>query len=462
MGTPTPDGEIIPKVAVKLDSMLAPRIGFIYDPTQEGRSKIFGHWGRFYEDMPMDINVRAFGGEIQVENLINGSHTRPGTPGYDPNCNVDHGTANPVGTLGMCSDTVPITILGQGTEYVTPGLSGQYTDELILGTEYELLPDFKVGLSYVHRSLPSVIEDISTDGGNTYFITNPGKNFDAQAATLEKQAMQLMASSDPGDQALGALYDYRAKQMEYIKTFDKPVRNYDALQLTLQNRPTKHALIMASYTYSMEKGNYPGLFSTETGQLNPNLTSLYDLPDLMANRYGFMGLDRPHNFKVDGFYAFDLKKAGQLTAGASFRAQSGIAHNALGAHPTYGSGESYLLPRGAEPRSPVTSELDVKVQYGYQLSKTTQLTAFVDIFNLFNQQDQLNVDENYTYDYAVPVVGGTPDDLKHIKAHDGNGYETNQSLTPNPNFLHTGGSNGLITSVQQAPRTIRFGVRLTF
>ena len=29
----------------------------------------------------------------------------------------------------------------------------------------------------------------------------------------------------------------------------------------------------------------------ETGQLDPNLTSLYDLADLMANRYGPMGLE---------------------------------------------------------------------------------------------------------------------------------------------------------------------------
>ena len=36
----------------------------------------------------------------------------------------------------------------------------------------------------------------------------------------------------------------------------------------------------------------------------------------MANRYGPLGLDRPHNLKVDGFYLFDLKKAGQLITGA--------------------------------------------------------------------------------------------------------------------------------------------------
>ena len=30
---------------------------------RNGRSKLFGNWGRFYESIPMDINIRAFGGE---------------------------------------------------------------------------------------------------------------------------------------------------------------------------------------------------------------------------------------------------------------------------------------------------------------------------------------------------------------------------------------------------------------
>ena len=39
--------------------MFAPRIGFIYDPTKEGKSKVFGHYGQFYENVPMDLNVRV-------------------------------------------------------------------------------------------------------------------------------------------------------------------------------------------------------------------------------------------------------------------------------------------------------------------------------------------------------------------------------------------------------------------
>ena len=51
--------------AFKLKNNWAPRAGFIWDVTKNNRSKLYANWGRFYESIPMDINIRAFGGEIQ-------------------------------------------------------------------------------------------------------------------------------------------------------------------------------------------------------------------------------------------------------------------------------------------------------------------------------------------------------------------------------------------------------------
>lgn len=466
-GQTSPEGETVPERAYTLDNLIAPRIGVIYDPTKEGKSKLFGHWGRFYENVPMDLQVRAFGGEITNFTAINGRRLTPASGAYDPNCNVDH-TAGMSGsdlanTLDQCTDRTQQAILGGGFEYVSPNLKGQYTDEFILGAEYEIAADIKVGLNYIHRTLPVVIEDISVDGGNTYLITNPGFDFTKESEELAKQAAELMTSTDPVQKALGAVYASRAASLAGVGKLQKPERNYDALQITATQRPTKQSLLIASYTYSVSKGNYPGLFSTETGQLDPNLTSLYDLPNLMANRYGALGLDRPHNLKVDGFYAFDLKKAGQVVVGASLRAQSGVPHNVLGAHPIYGSGESYLLPRGVAERSPFWTQADVRIAYGYKLSKTRMIEGFVNVFNLFNQQEELNRDENYTFDFVNPIIGGDPNDLKHLKTVDGvTGQEVNATPVKNKNFNNTGGNNANITGVVQAPRAIQLGFRLTF
>jgi hypothetical protein len=448
-GAVTATGEIIPKVAFSLDNW-APRIGAIYDPTSEGKSKLFVHWGRFYENIPNDINVRSFGAEIDDIQNNNSHRLQPGATGYNPACNVNHTAGvNPATVLAGCTDFGVANLLGGGNEFVAPGVTGQYTDELVLGAEYELIPDVKIALTYTHRTIPNVIEDMSADNANNYLIANPGNNYDAEAAALHQQAQMIMATN-PG---LAAALEQRSGALSFVKNFDTPSRNYDAVTLRAEQRPTKRSLLVASYTYSMERGNYPGLFSTETNQLDPNITSLYDLPDLMANRFGPLGLDRPHNLKIDGFYQFDVKEIGLFTAGASLRAQSGIAHNALASHPVYGDGESYLLPRGSIDRSPVTSNADVHVSYGRRLDKNITIEGFFNVFNLFNQQDELNVDENFTFDAALPIVGGDANDLKHAKSLSG-GVMANQTLVKNLNFDHT----SLLTN----PRSFQFGMRLTF
>jgi hypothetical protein len=455
--TVSPEGETIGDTGFTLNNW-APRIGFVWDPTQEGKAKIFAHWGRFYENIPMDLNVRSLGGEIDNVANYNSKHLTMGQPGYDPNCDVNHGTVpGDLGsTLVKCTDFVQAAILGGGSEFVTPGISGQYSDELIIGTEYEVLPDVKIGINYTHKTLPNVIEDIFLAGSPDYGITNPGVNFDDEAATLASHAAQEQMSSDPKVKTQGELDASRATAMLRTKYFDKPYRNYDAIQVQLTQRPTKHSLVLASYTYSKEEGNFPGLFSTETGQLDPNITSEYDLPGLLANRYGPMGLDRPHNVKVDGFYQFDLKQAGLITLGASLRAQSGIPHNVLGADLTYGPSESYLLARGSAERSPTTGQADVHLSYGRRLNKTTVLEVFGDVFNLTDAQQEAGTDETYTPDSANPIVGGDMNDLKHVKTLDEtSATETAHTPTLNPNFGHT-------TAYFQSPRTFRFGLRLTF
>ena len=50
--------------AFKLDKNWAPRLGFVWDVAQNNRSKLYANWGRFFESIPMDINIRSFGGEV--------------------------------------------------------------------------------------------------------------------------------------------------------------------------------------------------------------------------------------------------------------------------------------------------------------------------------------------------------------------------------------------------------------
>jgi hypothetical protein len=391
----------------------------------------------------MDINDRSFGGEVQYEQRFDsGSQCGPGDPGIggaDGNgCLVD-------GAQIAANDEI---IFGSGV-LIAPGIKPQYMDELLVGADYELVEDLVLGISFQDRRLGRVIEDVSLDGGQTYVIANPGEFSTSAESDLETR---IMASSDDAERSrlTRELEAYRG-----IRVFDKPRRDYQALQFTAARRFNKRMYFQGSYTYARTRGNYPGLISYDNGQLDPNISSQYDLIELLANRDGALPQDRPHYVKLDGYYTFDLHRAGSATVGARFRALSGTPVNVLGAHYKYGPGESFLLPRGSFGRTDFEYGFDLHVGYERPLMYGMSLSVFADVFNVLDHQGTLSVDEEYTYVSNVnPIVGGTYDDLIWAKGVGTGGGETSVPIQRNPNFGHV--------NARYAPASARFGMRLTF
>src|SRR5205807_1865491 len=105
-------------------------------------------------------------------------------------------------------------------------------------------------------------------------------------------------------------------------------------------------------TVSYLRGNWEGLFRGDTGQLDPNINSDFDLVSLLPNRTGPLNSDHTHQIKV--FAAKELVLPGGLIAnlGLSYRGTSGAPLNYLGAHDTYGPGEAFILARGSAGRLP--------------------------------------------------------------------------------------------------------------
>jgi hypothetical protein len=430
-------GEPAGETAFVLDD-LAPRLGALYDWTGVGRSRVYAHWGRFYDAVPLDMNINGFGNNVTNLKMLD-----------DTRCT---GLLHPAQLA--CDESAPsfAASYGGGTTIVAPGLGPPYSDELTAGVEYEVLPTLKLGAAYVHRALQRAIEDVSTDGGATYVIANPGEIEAGDIARLRDQARAAAAS---GDTRRAASLAFQAEQVAGIGRFDRPKRTYDAFGLTASGR-TGRLWFLASYTYARTLGNYPGLFNPETGQPSANLTSMYDLPELMANRYGPLQIDRPHALKLDLHYRWAIRRSGTLVVGARGRAQSGRPHSVLAGNP-YGQGESYALPRGAGDRAPFETSLDGHLAYRHALHRGVALEAYVDVFNVFDQQPATKRDEIWSYQNVNPIVGGDARDLAHAKALDASGEPTHTvaaASARNPNF-------GNPTEAAE-PRSFRFGLAITF
>ncbi|HEX8494198.1 MAG TPA: TonB-dependent receptor [Pyrinomonadaceae bacterium] len=390
---------------------LQPRLGLIWDFTGKGKGKVFVNFARFLETpVPLDLNVRAGSDTTQT----------------DININVNRLNA-PVGS----TVTADFGNLGSTSTPIDPDLRPQTVNEATAGFEYEIVNDLAIGVRGIYRHQGTVIEDGSFDDGHTYFIFNPG----------ESLTERLACAGDPATDRLP-------------QCFGRGRRYYRAVEFTATKRFTNNYQFIASYVFSSLIGNYEGLFRNDNGQSDPNITSLFDLQSLLANTYGRLPNDRPHQFKLDGSYRTPFK----LLVGASFRAQSGIPFNALTPHEVYGNNEGFGVPRGTavvpavnvnipgfpnvvdsigSTRTPTTYNLDLNAYYPIQFSENRQLRFQVDWFNVFNNQRAVRLDETFSINSGIPGVANVP---------------ANQFRNP---FYGSG-------TIFQFPSALRLGVKFQF
>ncbi|MBV9211613.1 MAG: TonB-dependent receptor, partial [Acidobacteria bacterium] len=397
----------------KFGRNIEPRVGITWDFTGKGKGKVFLNYAKYLETpIPLDINVRAGGDEIQQDR--NANLIRLDAPNGSI---ITAGTASGLGCLG-CEPT-PIDF----------DIKPQTVNETVGGIEYEIMRDLTLGVSGRYRSQGSVIEDGSFDDGTTYFLFNPGESLTERKACAGGDVFNTPA--DPTDDIAP-------------QCFGRARRYYRSLEFTANKRFSNNYQFIASYVFSSLIGNYEGLFRNDNGQSDPNITSLFDLPSLLGNTYGRLPNDRPHQFKFNGSYQTPWK----LLVSGNFYIQSGIPFSALIPHPVYGENEGFQDPRGTSlfpadapggikrgsNRTPTTSQLDLGFYYPIMFGEKRQLRLQLDWFNVFNSQRAVTVDQTVRVSNGIPGAG------------------ENRFLNP---FFGTG-------QVFQFPTALRLGVKFTF
>ena len=361
---------------------LQPRLGVSWDPWSKGKSKLFANYARFVETpIPLDLNVRAGSENSQTDKNFNVN-----TYGAPAGATIATGFA--------------VQNLGAHPTPIDPGLKPQSVNEWTVGFEHEAWSNVTLGIRGIYRAQGTVIEDGSFDDGENYFLFNPGEPL-------------------PPGGAGGAFgnTEYRACT-EFHQCFGRARRFYRALELTANRRFANNFAFNASYVYSSLTGNYEGLFRNDNGQSDPNITSLFDLTSLLANTYGRLPNDRPHQLKFNGSYETPFK----LMVSANFYVQSGTPFSLLIPHPVYGNNEGFLDPRGTSlipnqgansfgvtsavgtNRTPLTYNLDIGVYYPIRFSEDMQLRFTADWFNVTNTQRAVTLDQTYRINSGVTGV----------------------------------------------------------
>ena len=448
---------------------VAPRVGVVYDWTDEGKSRLYASYGWFYQPLPLQLNSRVFGGLVQVSRFYKQSDC------FGQTTTIDGDSKERVDDFGQptewCVDT------NQGTTGLTEGaivprLRGQYNQQFQVGYEQEVVEDLVLGFRWLHTDLGRAVEDVSTNGGQNFIIANPGEAVrESDIAAQEAQCADLQQQFDgfdPDDEEKNVVArelnrcNFLADAYKQINTlFDKPTRNYDAWTFQLQKRFAKNWLLLASYTYSRLVGNYDGFVDPTNGSINIGASTQYDIPELVRNSYGPLSANIPHRVKLDGFYSFDLKQAGRLTLGTSFRMQSGFPINVRSDTPNFNYSGGYLvymLPRGSGGRVQPNYQWNLSAGYAYPLPKDLEIEFNARVLNVTNAKAILRVDDIYTYQASRPIAGGDLGDLKHAKVWaQGGGADNFFGRT----IVQPQGNYGVETSFQQ-PLSAQFELKLRF
>lgn len=337
----------------------APRLGFIWDHSGEGHAKLFGSYGRYYEQIPMDLVIRSYSLERQAR-IFNYD---PVSVTPDPNADADIGTES--------------KILGGYTEPSDPDIRNQYINEFIAGYEREVMPNISIGFKGIYRYYGRVIEDFLGSDDGTYYIGNPGEGIMKDIWTLD-----------------------------YSRTFPAPKaeRKFKGLQIDITKKYSNNWQAIASYMVSKLDGNYDGEYSPFTNVgADPNISATYDYYDFFTNgmnlnvitNKGPLSNDRRHQFKASGVYVTRWK----MSIGVSTYLKSGTPLTRYGFSDAYGRYEFFLTERGVEGRTPWIFDTDVHFGYPIEAGQF-RINLMADIFNLFNTRRAILLDQRWGFQEA--------------------------------------------------------------
>ena len=408
---------------------LAPRVGFAYDLRGDGKTKVFGSWGLFYDIFKLALPRGSFGGDKWIDLYYTLDTPNPADLS---GCQLAPDGASGVNCPGRQIQP-PVDFRAPSFDYLDydadgkPILDPYRTQEWSGGIEHALGSNVSLGVRYVHKQIDKAIEDIgfvNASGAEAYLIGNPGFHANEVAWVLS-DGTQVPAP--------------------------KAVRDYDSVEAIFNRRLSNRWALRMSYLWSRLNGNYSGLTQAdEPGRSDPNVGRLFDWPGIMFDQtgnatFGPLPTDRPHQFKTQAIYQFGFN----LTAGVNAYVASGVP---VSREAAFVVGHNYpiqYLGRGSDGRTPTMTQFDLNLVQDIKVGGDKKLQLMVNVLNLFDSQTASSR-------FPTETESGVTVDLTEDQFFRGfNGTElVNAAGRKDPRFLQD--------SQFQDPRQIRLGVRFQF
>ena len=165
-----------------MEDKLAPRLGAAFDVFGDGRMKVFGSWGLYYDWTKYELPRGSFGAETWCTN-------------YRALDTLDFGSLNLNNMPGRDLWVTPGTCRDRRFQAeVDPSIKPMRQSSASGGLEYQLGRNGVITAHYIHNDLLETIEDIgflTPQGDEGYVIGNPGSRPQLAAVPVGRHAARL-------------------------------------------------------------------------------------------------------------------------------------------------------------------------------------------------------------------------------------------------------------------------------
>jgi hypothetical protein len=362
---------------------LSPRLGASWDPWSDGRTKVFGAWGRYYDRLFLNTVVGEQGLEtIQRYYVLD-------RDGEDPILFPQTGSA--MGGVsnhgyGQLISSSPPTVTQVSRDLKTP-----YCDEWILGFEREIAAETALSIRAIQRRYHDQLQDIDVNH-ETRFDREEGRLSDRFGlATEVENTLDPTAPSISGTAPDGRpdLFVRNSFFNQVLRVGNTNSSRYNAFEVELRRRLARRWQMQGSYTYSRAEG------AAEDFQ-----SRLGNDPSTVESEYGYLDFDQRHVVKLNaGFYLpgdWQLGVASQWASGlpysivSRFFALDNVGYQQFRTRYGFtevkdGKFEFDTIPRNSE-RNASTFNLDASARKNFVWGRTTWAVS-LEVFNLLNSDD---------------------------------------------------------------------------
>jgi outer membrane receptor protein involved in Fe transport len=369
-----------------VNNNLSPRLSLSWDPWADGKTKAFGTWGRFYDRLFLSTVAQEIGPDrvnytfLPIDGQIRG--------GLNP-------------TLSRSASTTSITQTDRNLR--TP-----YTDEITIGFEREIAPEWSASVTYIRRKGWDLLQDTDLNHITCAEQSLVGVRPEAICGGLEGQlevdkfgdvaggfAGNPDAGATGGDEGFNAagggtnvsngapdLYTVNPNFNEVLRVTNANSSQYEAVELKIVKRLHRNWQMQASYTWS-----------EAFGQAESFQSGLGNDPETRDDEEGFLSFDQRHIVKFQAV----TKLPHEITLGGLVQWASGtpfsVVRTIVDLDSTGNTIFRTFFPTSQrnDQRNEGFWQVDSRLEKNFTIGKV-QASGFLSVQNLLNS-DHLTIEE---------------------------------------------------------------------